>query len=192
MINLWNSVRWLYLLLGSHHGSFFSHHHPTMNSSRLGCYTCLNKILWLHLWKQWGSHGANLVRSCKFLVSIRRNQTFPFIGAIGVLVQALVDSRLIYCNTLLAGFPQCPLRTLQQLVCLVSLSTSTSHRRSAHTATYFKKKKKGKTRSAPRHKPVSFKAWLDRRKTCIRLSLAVETAESLAAFEQRLKVLPRY
>ncbi len=62
-------------------------------------------------------HIAKTARSCRFaLHNIRK--TRPFLTqqhAAQLLVQALVISRLDYCNALLAGLPSCTIKPLQMI-----------------------------------------------------------------------------
>ncbi len=59
-------------------------------------------------------HIATTARSCRFaLYNIRKIRTFLSEQAAQLLVQALVLSRLDYCNALLAGLPACTIKPLQ-------------------------------------------------------------------------------
>ncbi len=59
-------------------------------------------------------HIATTARSCRFaLYNIRKIRPFLSEQAAQVLVQALVLSRLDYCNALLAGLPACTIKPLQ-------------------------------------------------------------------------------
>ncbi|KAJ8397407.1 hypothetical protein AAFF_G00439560 [Aldrovandia affinis] len=60
------------------------------------------------------SHIAAITRTCRFsLHNIRRIRPFLTQEATQLLVQALVISRLDYCNSLLAGLPACAIKPLQ-------------------------------------------------------------------------------
>ncbi|KAJ8392151.1 hypothetical protein AAFF_G00079570 [Aldrovandia affinis] len=60
------------------------------------------------------SHIAAISRTCRFsLHNIRRIRPFLTQEATQLLVQALVISRLDYCNSLLAGLPACAIKPLQ-------------------------------------------------------------------------------
>ena len=65
------------------------------------------------------SYSANIAattRSCRFLLyNIRRIRQFLTREAAQLLVQALVISRLDYCNVLLAGLPASATRPLQRI-----------------------------------------------------------------------------
>ncbi|XP_030645138.1 uncharacterized protein LOC115825445, partial [Chanos chanos] len=62
----------------------------------------------------YSGHIAAVTRSCRFaLYNIRRIRPFLTQQATQLLVQALVISRLDYCNVLLAGLPACAIRPLQ-------------------------------------------------------------------------------
>ncbi len=59
-------------------------------------------------------HIATTARSCRFaLYNIRKIRPFLSEQAVQLLVQALVLSRLDYCNVLLAGLPACTIKPLQ-------------------------------------------------------------------------------
>ncbi len=59
-------------------------------------------------------HIATTARSCRFaLYNIRKIRPFLSEQATQLLVQALVLSRLDYCNALLAGLPACTIKPLQ-------------------------------------------------------------------------------
>ncbi|KAI7794279.1 reverse transcriptase [Triplophysa rosa] len=61
-------------------------------------------------------HVASTTRSCRFILyNIRKIRPFLFEHAMQVLVQALVLSRLDYCNALLAGLPACTTKPLQMI-----------------------------------------------------------------------------
>ncbi|KAI2647003.1 hypothetical protein H4Q32_027470 [Labeo rohita] len=61
-------------------------------------------------------HIAKTARSCKFaLHNIRKIRPFLTEQATQLLVQALVISRLDYCNALLAGLPSCTIKPLQMI-----------------------------------------------------------------------------
>ncbi|XP_057198862.1 uncharacterized protein LOC130559668 [Triplophysa rosa] len=59
---------------------------------------------------------VSTTRSCRFILyNIRKIRPFVSEHATQVLVQALVLSRLDYCNVLLAGFPACTTKPLQMI-----------------------------------------------------------------------------
>ncbi len=59
-------------------------------------------------------HFAKIARSCRFaLFSIKKIRPFLSEHASQLLVQALVLSRLDYCNALLAGLPASSIKPLQ-------------------------------------------------------------------------------
>ncbi len=61
-------------------------------------------------------HIAKTARSCRFaLHNIRKIRSFLTQHAAQLLVQALVISRLEYCNALLAGLPSCIIKPLQMI-----------------------------------------------------------------------------
>ncbi len=61
-------------------------------------------------------HIAKTTRSCRFaLHNIRQISPFLTQHAAQLLVQALVISRLDYCNALLAGLPSCTIKPLQMI-----------------------------------------------------------------------------
>ncbi len=62
-------------------------------------------------------HIAKTARSCRFaLHNIRKIRPFLTEHAAQLLVQALVISRLDYCNALLAGLPSCTIKRQRRLV----------------------------------------------------------------------------
>ncbi len=81
-------------------------------------------------------HIAKTARSCRFaLHNIRKIRPFLTEHAAQLLVQALVISRLDYCNALLAGLPSNTIKPLQMIqnpcytsLCLLTLATSCSLR----------------------------------------------------------------
>ncbi len=81
-------------------------------------------------------HIAKTARSCRFaLHNIRKIRPFLTEHAAQLLVQALVISRLDYCNALLAGLPSNTIKPLQMIqnpcytsLCLLALATSCSSR----------------------------------------------------------------
>ncbi|XP_067281119.1 uncharacterized protein [Pseudorasbora parva] len=61
-------------------------------------------------------HISKTARSCRFaLHNIRKIRPFLTEHATQLLVQALVISRLDYCNALLAGLPSCAIKPLQMI-----------------------------------------------------------------------------
>ncbi len=61
-------------------------------------------------------HIAKTARSCRFaLHNITKIRPFPTQHAAQLLVQALVISRLDYCNAFLAGLPSCTIKPLQMI-----------------------------------------------------------------------------
>ncbi len=61
-------------------------------------------------------HISKIARSCRFaLHNIRNIRPFLTQHAAPLLVQALVISRLDYCNALLAGLPSCTIKHLQMI-----------------------------------------------------------------------------
>ncbi len=59
---------------------------------------------------------AKTARSCRFVLhNIREIRPFLTQHAAQLLVQALVISRLDYCNALLAGLPSCTIKPLQMI-----------------------------------------------------------------------------
>ncbi len=58
-------------------------------------------------------HIAKTAQSCQFaLHNIRKIRPFPTQHAAQLLVQALIISRLDYCDALLAGLPSCTIKPL--------------------------------------------------------------------------------
>ncbi len=61
-------------------------------------------------------HIAKTVRSCRFaLQNIRKIRPFLTQNAAQLLVQALVISRLDYCNAVVAGLPSCTITPVQMI-----------------------------------------------------------------------------
>ncbi|XP_076155180.1 uncharacterized protein LOC143138640 [Alosa pseudoharengus] len=61
-------------------------------------------------------HVASVARSCRFaLYNIRKIRTYLNQDATQLLVQAIVISRLDYCNALLTGLPACAVKPLQMI-----------------------------------------------------------------------------
>lgn len=61
-------------------------------------------------------HVASIARSCRYaLYNIRRIRPYLTQQATQLLVQALVISRIDYCNSLLAGLPACTFKPLQMI-----------------------------------------------------------------------------
>ncbi|KAK0154447.1 hypothetical protein N1851_003455 [Merluccius polli] len=61
-------------------------------------------------------HIASIARSCRFaLYNIRKIRPHLNQYATQLLVQAMVTSRLDYCNALLAGLPACSIKPLQKV-----------------------------------------------------------------------------
>ena len=59
---------------------------------------------------------ASIARSCRYaLYNIRRIRPYLTQQATQLLVQALVISRIDYCNSLLAGLPACTFKPLQMI-----------------------------------------------------------------------------
>ncbi len=82
-------------------------------------------------------HIAKTARSCRFaLHNIRKIRPFLTEHATQLLVQALVISRLDYCNALLAGFTASTIKPLQMIQNAVSRLVFNEHKR-AHVAPLF-------------------------------------------------------
>ncbi len=61
-------------------------------------------------------HVASIARSCRYaLYNIRKIRTYLTQDATQLLVQAIVISRLDYCNALLTGLPACTVKPLQMI-----------------------------------------------------------------------------
>ena len=62
------------------------------------------------------NHIASVAKSCRFaLFNIQKIRPFLTQYATQLLVQAMVISRLDYCNSLLAGLPTCAIKPLQMV-----------------------------------------------------------------------------
>ncbi len=71
---------------------------------------------WCNIWWPLKEHIAKTARSCKFaLHNIRKIRPFLTEHAAQLLIQALVISRLDYCNALLAGLPSNTIKPLQMI-----------------------------------------------------------------------------
>ncbi len=82
-------------------------------------------------------HIATTARSCRFaLYNIRKIRPFLSEQAAQLLVQALVLSRLDYCNALLAGLPACTIKPLQ-LIQNASASVVFNEPKKAHVTPLF-------------------------------------------------------
>ncbi|MGH0119675.1 UNVERIFIED_CONTAM: hypothetical protein FKN15_044494 [Acipenser sinensis] len=88
-------------------------HSPSSSAKNLG--VTLDPCL------SYSQHISTLARTCRFFLSnIRRIRPFLTSYATQLLVQALVLSRLDYCNSLLAGLPASvtrPLQLIPELCC---------------------------------------------------------------------------
>ncbi|MGH0133757.1 UNVERIFIED_CONTAM: hypothetical protein FKN15_067302 [Acipenser sinensis] len=84
----------------------------------------------------YSQHISTLARTCRFFLSnIRRIRPFLTNYATQLLVQALVLSRLDYCNSLLAGLPASA-RTPLPAWCSLCLAFPTQLHYSAHSTGY--------------------------------------------------------
>ncbi len=93
-----NSITWFY------HPDRFFYNYPIK----------LSQKSWCNLW--WTADIAKTARSCRFaLHNIRKIIPFLTQHAAQLLVQALVISRLDYCNALLVGLPSCTIKPLQMI-----------------------------------------------------------------------------
>jgi len=82
-------------------------------------------------------HITKIAQSCRFaLHNIRKIRPFLTEQATWHLVQALVISRLDYCNVLLAGLPSCATKPLQMIISLHWLSLATRIKFKALTLAY--------------------------------------------------------
>ncbi|KAK0132589.1 hypothetical protein N1851_032556 [Merluccius polli] len=67
-------------------------------------------------WDNEAQDRSSLERSCRFaLYNIRKIRPYLNQYATQILVQAMVTSRLDYCNALLAGLPACSIKPLQKV-----------------------------------------------------------------------------
>ncbi len=93
-----NSTAWF------HHPARFFNNYPISFGQKSWCNLC------------WTADIAKTARSCRFaLHNIRKISPFLTEHAAQLLVQALVISRLDYCNALLAGFPSSTIKPLQMI-----------------------------------------------------------------------------
>ncbi|KAI7795556.1 putative UPF0160 protein MYG1 [Triplophysa rosa] len=96
----------------SHHNFSIQLGSSTITSSR----TARNLGVVIDNQLNFTDHVASTTRSCKFILyNIRKIRPFLSEYATQVLVQALVLSRLDYCNALLAGLPACTTKPLQMI-----------------------------------------------------------------------------
>ncbi len=97
-----NSTAWF------HDSVRFINNYPIKLSQKSWC-----NVRWQLTFKE---HIAKTARSCRFaLHNIRKIRPFPTEHAAQLLVQALVISRLDYCNALLAGLPSNTIKPLQMI-----------------------------------------------------------------------------
>jgi len=93
-----------------HHNYTIQLGSPTITSSR----TVRNLGVVMDHQLSFTDHIATTTRSCRFaLYNIRKIRPFLSEQATQLLVQALVLSRLDYCNALLVGLPACTIKPLQ-------------------------------------------------------------------------------
>ncbi len=82
-------------------------------------------------------HIAKTARSCRFaLHNIRKIRPFLTQHAAKLLLQALVISRLDYCNAPLAGLPSCTIKPLQMIQNAAARLVFSEHKR-AHVTPLF-------------------------------------------------------
>lgn len=77
-------------------------------------------------------HIAKTARSCRFELHKRKIRPFLTEHVAQLLVQALVISRLDYCNALLARLPTCAVRPLQ----MIQNASAVAQESPCHTATH--------------------------------------------------------
>ncbi len=98
-----NSTAWF------HHPARFFYKYPIKFSQESWCNFRKDQLTFK-------DHIAKTARSCRFaLHNIRKIRPFLTQHAAQLLVQALVISRLDYCNALLAGLPSCTIKPLQMI-----------------------------------------------------------------------------
>ncbi len=82
-------------------------------------------------------HIAKTAGSCRFaLHNIRKIRPFLTQHAAQLLVQALVISRLDYCNALLAGLPPCTIKPLQMIQNAAARLVFNEPKRACYTSLY--------------------------------------------------------
>ncbi len=82
-------------------------------------------------------HIAKTARSCRFaLHNIRKIRPFLTQHAAQLLLQALVISRLDYCNAPLAGLPSCTIKSLQMIQKASARLIFSEHKRAHVTPLY--------------------------------------------------------
>ncbi len=113
-------------------------------------------------------HIATTARSCRFaLYNIRKIRPFLSEQAAQLLVQALVLSRLDYCNALLAALPACTIKPLQLIQNAAARRLVVPSQRG--------------TKSLSRTFSWTVPSWWND------LPISIRTAESLAIFKKHLK-----
>ncbi len=133
-------------------------------------------------------HFAKTARSCQFeLHNIRKIRPFLTQHAAQICVQALVISRLDYCNALLAGLPSCTIRPLQmiqnaaaRLVFELRIYIPSRSLRSASERRLVIPSQRG-TKSLSRTFSFSIPGWWNE------LPTPIQNAESLTIFKRHLK-----
>ncbi|KAL2085093.1 hypothetical protein ACEWY4_018413 [Coilia grayii] len=94
------------------------HHDISLN---MGTVTALNKVaknlgVMIDDRLSFSDHIASVARSCRYaLYNIRKIRPYLTQYATQLLVQAMVISRLDYCNALLVGLPACAIKPLQMV-----------------------------------------------------------------------------
>ncbi len=115
-----NSTTWF------HHPDRFINNYPIKFSQKYWCN---------FRWPVDKDHIAKTARSCRFaLHNIRKIRSFLTQHAGQLLVQALVISRLYYCNALLAGLPS---NTIKPLQMIQNADWSSENPKRAHVTSLF-------------------------------------------------------
>ncbi len=116
-----NSTAWF------HHPARFFYNYPIKFSQKSGC-----NFRWP---TDFQDHIAKTARSCRFaLHNIRKIRPFLTQHAAQLLVQALVISRLDYCNAILAGLPSCTIQPLQMIQNAAAWLVFSELKRAHHTS----------------------------------------------------------
>ncbi|KAI2644894.1 Huntingtin [Labeo rohita] len=132
---LHRTVHWMLTSLGSGVATRLKLHYYTLTITPSSSARNLGVIFDDQL--TFKDHKAKTARSCRFaLHNIRKIRSFLTEQATQLLVQALVISRLDYCNALLAVLPSCTIKPLQMIQNAAARLVFNEHKR-AHVMPHF-------------------------------------------------------
>ncbi len=116
-----NSTTWFY------HPARFFYNYPIKLSHKSWC-----NLRWPAHFQRAHCKNCSVLPVC--IAQHQKDQAFPYTAQL--LVQALVISRLDYCNTLLAGLPSCTIKPLQMIQNAAARLVFSEHKR-AHVTPFF-------------------------------------------------------